>query len=673
MAEDPLTTHARARVGRLLRGKWTLDRLIGVGGMAAVYEATHRNGSKVAIKMLHPTLMYDTNFAQRLVQEGYVANKINHAAAVKVFDDDTDETDGTVFLVMELLEGQTLSQARRKKKRFPPVEAFKMLIPVLECLGNAHERGIIHRDIKPENLFMTRDGVVHVLDFGIARVSDGSNVSATRTGMVVGSPAYMSPEQALGKMNSVGPQTDVYAVGATMFALLAGATPHAGESTQEMIVMVATQAARPITSVAPDLPASVARIVDKSLAYDRDKRYPNARAMLEDVRAVIAELEGTPRVLPTFADEEEEGETTVNAALQPSGDNKAAPLPAAGLNRVGQRPQTGKFNVPAAAPAPIADALGGLPPPAPMQNKPAEQGRLRPPTMAPIGAPASPNSFQPAIQAPPSLQSGPHPLPGTGSGQHSSPGPTGAVQGGPAGAFSSGAHMAPPAFGDPQQNDAGNGLPPTMAIPMINPLDMPAPAGPGVSSGPRPGATTNMVWATPPSTTPEETPPARKPRTGLLAAAAVGVLALGGIGFAAFGGAGSSPQPPPPVRQTRPQPQIAQQPPVVTAPPSTQTPPSPPSAPLGAAHTEDAGATTPSVAQQTPPEAHATPTPDPPVPANTETHTTAETPAATDNSARNAHRPHRDRPQGTTPTATPTHTTTRRNRPGGHARDPLGY
>ena len=108
MAEDPLVTHARTRIGRTLRGKWTLDKLLGVGGMAAVYECTHRNGSKVAIKMLHPNLMFETNFAQRLVQEGYVANKINHPAAVKVYDDDTDDTDGSGFLVVGLLPGQTI-------------------------------------------------------------------------------------------------------------------------------------------------------------------------------------------------------------------------------------------------------------------------------------------------------------------------------------------------------------------------------------------------------------------------------------------------------------------------------------------------------------------------------------------------------------------------------------
>lgn len=676
MAEDPLTTHARARVGRLLRGKWTLDRLIGVGGMAAVYEATHRNGSKVAIKMLHPTLMYDTNFAQRLVQEGYVANKINHPAAVKVFDDDTDETDGTVFLVMELLEGQTLSQARRKKKRFPPVEAFKMLIPVLECLGNAHERGIIHRDIKPENLFITRDGVVHVLDFGIARVSDGSNVSATRTGMVVGSPAYMSPEQALGKMNSVGPQTDVYAVGATLFALLAGTTPHAGESTQEMIVMVATQAARPITSVAPDLPPSVARIIDKSLAYDRDKRYPNARAMLEEVRAVIAELEGAPRVLPTFADEEEEGETTVNAALQPAGENKAAPLPAAGMNRVGQRPQTGKFNVPPAAPAPIAESLGGPPaPPAPPAARPNDPNRMRPPTMAPIGAPPTPNSFQPAIQAPPSLQSGPHPMPGSGSGQHQSPPAPAQLSNDPSGPFASAPQPPQPLFGDPPQDASNGGLPPTMAIPVINPIDIVGNTGPGVSSGPRPGATTNMVWATPPNSTPEEPAPARKPRTALIAAAAVGVLALGGIGFAAFGGGGETTQPAPINRPARP-PQIARpQPPATNptppavnpTPPATNPTPSAQVAQQPAPQAADASAPEPLIAQNTPPAAP--PETQPATPP--ETQPTAQ-PDPPSNNTRGTHRPHRDR---TPPTAetTPPHNTTRRPHQGAHPRDPLGY
>jgi eukaryotic-like serine/threonine-protein kinase len=566
MAEDPLTTHARGRVGRTLRGKWTLDRLVGVGGMAAVYEATHRNGSKVAIKMLHPTLMFDSNFAQRLIQEGYVANKINHPVAVKIHDDDTDETDGTVFLVMEFLDGVTLSQARRKRKKFPALEVFKLMDPVLECLASAHEKSIIHRDIKPENLFLTKNNIVRVLDFGIARINDGSNMNATRTGMVVGSPAYMSPEQALGKMNSVGPQTDVYAVGATMFALMSGTTPHAGESTQEMIVMVATQAARLIVAVLPDAPPPISRVIDKALAYNREDRYPDAGAMLVDLRAAVAELEGGVRVLPTFADDEEgEGATTVSSAI--SADKpSSAPLPAAGMNRVGIRPPTGKFSIapPTAPVAPTTDpfaapkvptgAVAAAPPPPP---------RTRAATLASIGTPSiSPGSFSSKMPLPPP--------PGSSSGQHV---PVGTASGnGPFGAFASGQHQAP--FSDPSDQSAlradapASNFPPTMALPAMNPADFGAPhatsgpgftpptgtsTGPGNSSGQRPGATTNMAWAAPPEGIVEEPAPPQRSRTPIIIAAALaGVMVLGGIGYGLSGGGNSTPATPNTVRPVRP-------------------------------------------------------------------------------------------------------------------------
>jgi serine/threonine-protein kinase len=559
MAEDPLTVHARARVGRVLRGKWTLDRLIGVGGMAAVYEATHRNGSKVAIKMLHPTLMFDTNFAQRLVQEGYVANKINHPAAVKVYDDDTDDNDGAVFLVMELLEGETLSQLRRKKKRFSELEALKMMAPVLECLGNAHERGIIHRDIKPENLFVNRDGAVRVLDFGIARINDGSNVTATRTGMVVGSPAYMSPEQALGKMNSVGPQTDVYAVGATMFALLTGTTPHAGESTQEMIVMVATQSARAISTVKHDINPRVGALIDRALAYNKDERYPDAFAMLADVREAIAEFElgATSRVLPTFADDgDEEGETRVKAAV--GGPERTPPpgpgfLPGAGLNRVGERPPTGAF--PSLQASQAQQAL-------------TSPGRLRPPTMAPINGPLA-QALAPMAPVAPSATSGVHPAtpPTYSSGMHSVASQSGphAFPKSPSGAFAapqpvyaSGQHPTPPiAPNDPASQGAPN-IPPTMAMPMMS---LTGEGDPNAAS--RPGATTNMAWASPDAPpTGERTvlPRSRKPL--IIAAAISAVLICGGL--AVKFAVGEEPAPTP-----------AHQPPITRRPPAPPVTPTP--------------------------------------------------------------------------------------------------
>ena len=162
--------------------------------------------------------------------------------------------------------------------------------------------------------------------------------------MVVGSPAYMAPEQALGKMNSVGPQTDVYAVGATMFAMLSGTTPHAGESTQEMIVLVATQSARSLKSVAPNVSDEVARIIDRALSYERESRFPDASAMLLELRNALTVLEGgaAPKVLPTFAaDEDDEGETRV-----------AQPAVKAAGSQTGSNPTAAQANRPNAGPVP---------------------------------------------------------------------------------------------------------------------------------------------------------------------------------------------------------------------------------------------------------------------------------------------------------------------------------
>lgn len=487
--------------------------MIGVGGMAAVYEATHRNGSKVAIKMLHPTLMFDTGFAHRLVQEGYVANKINHPAAVKIYDDDTDDVDGAVFLVMELLEGNTLSAVRRQRKRFGEAETLKMMIPVLECLGSAHQKGIIHRDIKPENLFVTKDNSVRVLDFGIARINDGSNMSQTRTGMVVGSPAYMSPEQALGKMNSVGPQTDVYAVGATMFAMLSGTTPHAGESTQEMIVLVATQSARSLKSVAPEVSDAVAAIIDRALSYEREARFPDAMAMLNEVRNALAQLEGAPapKVLPTFADDEDdEGETRVAqpAVKAPGTGSQPSARPAVGAGPMGQR-----------APTPPA-------------GTPSLAAKLRAPTMAPTGAPlaGAPSPFAPPpTQA---MEAFPVPsAPGTSSGSFQAMAPrTQAME-----AFPVSPDPGRPSL-DPLQDTApAGGL-----AGMSGPLSASNPEI-GATSGQRAGVSTSMAWASAsnPSIETAAVKPAR-PRWMIPAVAAAVVLLGVGVVVAMSGGGGDA-------------------------------------------------------------------------------------------------------------------------------------
>jgi serine/threonine-protein kinase len=160
---------ASARVGSVLHKKWRLDALLGLGGMAAVYAATHRNGKLAAIKVLHPEAALIADVKARFLREGYLANKVGHAGAVSILDDDVD-VDGTVFLVMELLEGETLDARWTRDETLPWQQVFVIADKVLDVLIAAHKKEIVHRDLKPGNVFLCADGAVKILDFGIARL-----------------------------------------------------------------------------------------------------------------------------------------------------------------------------------------------------------------------------------------------------------------------------------------------------------------------------------------------------------------------------------------------------------------------------------------------------------------------------------------------------------------------
>ncbi len=262
---DPLMNLAKRRVGTVLKHKYTVDSVLGVGGMAVVYAATHRNKKRVAIKMLHPELSMNQDVRKRFLREGYVANSVQHKGAVDVIDDDVAD-DGAAFLVMELLDGAPVdSLAIDRGGTLAARAAVVVAIELCGVLASAHERGIVHRDIKPANLFVTREGELKVLDFGIARLRDASSAHATNTGVMMGTPAYMAPEQAMGKTAEIGPATDIWAVGALIFALITGRTVHEGENAQQLVIRTATSPARSIASVAPDLHPGIASIVDKAL------------------------------------------------------------------------------------------------------------------------------------------------------------------------------------------------------------------------------------------------------------------------------------------------------------------------------------------------------------------------------------------------------------------------
>jgi eukaryotic-like serine/threonine-protein kinase len=324
-AHEERVVRARARVGIVLNDKYRLDRVLGVGGMAAVYAATHlRNASRVAVKLLHPEMAVDTNVRARFLREGYAANSVEHPGTVRILDDDTAE-DGSVFLVMELLEGETLDQRwERSGHRLGAREVARLVYQVLDVLAAAHAKRVVHRDVKPENLFLTRDGKVKVLDFGVARLIEGA-VTATRPGGIVGTPAFMAPEQVLGK--TVDPQSDIYSVGATAFALLSKRYVHDAENAAEMMVIVGSRPARSLALVSPDLPAPLTAVIDRALRFDKADRWPDARAM----QAALAKAYREAFSAPMPGTDEAEDETSI--AIPTSGGAPSGSGPVAGTNR----------------------------------------------------------------------------------------------------------------------------------------------------------------------------------------------------------------------------------------------------------------------------------------------------------------------------------------------------
>jgi len=278
------------RVGTHVRGKWRLDALLGVGGMAAVYAATHKMGRRDALKILHRHVAVSKELRARFEQEANAVSRLGHPDVVQVLDTDVAE-DGSPFLVMELLDGESLGQRIDRTDSVPVHELLGIAGALLDVLRVAHERGIIHRDIKPDNLFITRDGRLKVLDFGIARMREGLNGVHTRAGAVLGTTAFMAPEQIMG--GAIDGRADLFALGATMFRILARRKIHEADSEAELLIKMGTVPAPPLHTVAPHVDPAVARIVDRALAFDRAARYPDAASMLADVRALTAHAAST--------------------------------------------------------------------------------------------------------------------------------------------------------------------------------------------------------------------------------------------------------------------------------------------------------------------------------------------------------------------------------------------
>lgn len=284
----------------MIANKWRVDALLGSGSMAAVYAVTHRNGARAALKILHPTLCTDPAVCERFLGEGYLTNSVKHAGIVRVLDDGVTD-DGCVFLVMDLLEGRTLETLRQDRGgQIPLPELLDIADKLMDVLHAVHEAGIIHRDLKPQNVFVCDDGSVKLLDFGVARVFDqGAQSKLSVFGLVLGTPSFMSPEQAVGAREQVDHRTDIWSLGATLFTAITGQTVHLGPNIQAKLLAAASAKARSITMVKPDLPPPIAAAIDMALRFRKEDRWQSVDAMQRAFREARVQFGlGKPESIP---------------------------------------------------------------------------------------------------------------------------------------------------------------------------------------------------------------------------------------------------------------------------------------------------------------------------------------------------------------------------------------
>lgn len=284
-SSDRYQTRAQSMIGQLLGGKWLVLRVLGVGGMATVFQAMHQRNQKiVAIKTLHPELAALEEVRERFLAEGVTSNLVVHAGSIQVFDDGTLDT-GEPFLVMDYLDGETLESLWQKQKdQLGLPFVLRVAREILEVLSFAHARGVIHRDIKPENIFITRTGETKLLDFGIARAEGVSRAFVTQCGATMGTPAYMPPEQARGRWEDLDERADIFSLSASLYALLSGRAIHQAETGNELLLAAMSQPVAPLKEVSPTVPECIAEIVDRGLCFNKEDRYASAKQMQVAVR-----------------------------------------------------------------------------------------------------------------------------------------------------------------------------------------------------------------------------------------------------------------------------------------------------------------------------------------------------------------------------------------------------
>jgi serine/threonine protein kinase len=287
-------------VGTVLDSQYQMEALLGKGGMGAVYSARHiLLGDRVAIKVLPPEVRTNAEWLRRFRREGQAARRFRHANAVTVYDLRTSG-DGTIYMVMEYVEGHTLDAELKKRGRLTASEAFELLAPIMSVLDTAHAMGVVHRDLKPENIMVGKpDGngapIIKLLDLGIAKmreiagVDSGGNTALTMAGQVLGTPYYMSPEQwgeiPRDESLEIDGRADIYSLGLVFYEMIVGRRCFSGNTLHELRREHVAIAPRPLREVVPDVPRGFSDAIERATAKDRGDRQPTAAALASELRA----------------------------------------------------------------------------------------------------------------------------------------------------------------------------------------------------------------------------------------------------------------------------------------------------------------------------------------------------------------------------------------------------
>lgn len=278
-------------LGKVFENRYRIDSLIARGGMATVYAAwDNRLARKVAIKVMHASLAEDPSFLSRFEREARSAAALSHPHVVGVHDAGKDTATDSVFLVMEFVDGQSLRDILNTRTRLTPAQAFGVLDPVLQALDAAHRAGFIHRDIKPENIIVSDDGRIKVADFGLARAMIDSGSQAATRGVLIGTVAYIAPEQVT--RGTADERSDLYSTGITLFELLTGKVPFEAETPIAIAFAHVHNDIPSLSEIQPDLPAIVSNFTRKMASRNPQERFASAAAALTELRSIRKALDG---------------------------------------------------------------------------------------------------------------------------------------------------------------------------------------------------------------------------------------------------------------------------------------------------------------------------------------------------------------------------------------------